>query len=63
MWWIVQCPELRCSKHMLVRARTKRKKCVYCNRSFKVDDNFINMYHEQVDAREMVKKFNSRLRD
>lgn len=61
MWHIVQCPKLECSNHMIVHKGTKRKKCVYCNRSFKVDDNFVNAYQEQEKAREMIQYYNKNL--
>ncbi|MCY3410363.1 MAG: hypothetical protein INQ03_01890 [Candidatus Heimdallarchaeota archaeon] len=47
--------------HMVVTAGAKRKKCVYCGRSFKVEDHFVNMYKDQEKAREMVKYFNSKI--
>ncbi len=59
-WWIVQCPDLDCSRYMLVSAGTKRKKCPYCNRSFKVDDNFIKSCDTQEEARKYVKFYNSK---
>lgn len=63
MWWIVQCPVIACSRHMVVKAWAKRKKCVFCGRSFKVLDNYVNMHSEQDQARILVQKYNARLRD
>jgi hypothetical protein len=46
---------------MITKGGTKRKKCPYCNRSFKVDDNFIKAFRTQEEAREHIKFYNSKI--
>lgn len=60
-WFVVQCNNLDCSKYMVTREGTKRKKCPYCNKSFKVNDNFIRSFLNQEDARKFLKKMNMRI--
>jgi hypothetical protein len=40
MWFAIQCNRFECSKFLVTKAGTKRKKCPYCNKSFNVNDNF-----------------------
>ncbi len=61
MWYVAQCPELGCSRYMITKGGTIRKKCPYCNRSFKVNDHFIKAFNTQDEAREHVKFYNSKI--
>lgn len=61
MWYIIQCKRLNCSKYLIVKAYSKSKRCPYCGITSKVNDAYISRYQNQIDARDMLKRFNSRI--
>jgi hypothetical protein len=60
MWFAIQCNRFECSKFLVTKAGTKRKKCPYCNKSFNVNDNFRGRFESQDDARNYIQKMNLR---